>query len=334
MGIINSAFAEREPSLFIIQTPFQAMCAINAIIQLRIEDYTLALHLHKKTEKRNRQTIELLESNGLKYQVAEEQPISFFDRLSLFFNHRGEYNRVFLGTHLYQNGYYYALKELRDGGNLVLLDDGAATVTLLNGDYKIKGRSRLRMAWNQLIASKCNIKINNILTVYKDIGNPKWNIAFNDISRFRRGETPIVKKFVFFIGTNNSLFIDEFGVDEYVFQQVLCKVLGTVKMQYPLDEIIYIPHGRDRSTLARDYCKDNGIEYKPLDVNVEFFILSLGIVPKAVFGFTSSALYNLKRIYPESSVYNIAMRLLTDKDPGLLVVTDYYEKQGIPAILV
>ena len=53
----NQAFAKEVPSLFIVETPFQAMCAINTIRQLNIEKYELLLHLHKTTEKRNKQTI-------------------------------------------------------------------------------------------------------------------------------------------------------------------------------------------------------------------------------------------------------------------------------------
>lgn len=191
---INLAFADREPSLFIIQTPFQAMCAINAIHQLKINDYVLSLHLHKSTEKRNRQTIELVERSGLKYNFVNGRPIPFLNRLALLFSHEQKFNRVFLGTHLYQNGYYYALKEIQNGGNLVLLDDDVATLTLLESGYKVTGRSVVPMAINKAIASLRRIKLNNILSVYKGIANPKWDIAYNDISLLRN--TSVQRKFL------------------------------------------------------------------------------------------------------------------------------------------
>ena len=93
----NLAFAEGKPSLFIVQTPFQAMCAINAIRQLKIDNYTLQLHLHKTTEKRNRQTTEIVERYGIKYQIEKNRPVSFFNRLGLLFNRKGCFNRVFWG---------------------------------------------------------------------------------------------------------------------------------------------------------------------------------------------------------------------------------------------
>lgn len=331
MSSNNLAFAEKEPSLFIIQTPFQAMCAINAIRQLKIDDYTLSLHLHKTTEKRNKQTIEIVERYGVKYSIAKTKPVSIFNRLGLLFCHKGKFNRVFLGTHLYQDGYYYAFKKMRNKANLVLLDDGIATLGLLEDGYNYKGRSIINMACYKVIAFLCRIKLNNVFTVYKDKTNPKWNIAYNDISLLRQSELTNNKKNVFFIGTNNSGFIRE-GVDESDFKKKLFSILKKVKEKHPDDEITYIPHGRDKSTFAKDYCKELGIEYKPLDINVEIYLLSLGYVPKEIYGFTSSALYNLKRIFPESGLKNIVIRLLTDNSPSILEASDYYEQQGIHAI--
>lgn len=333
MSCNNLAFAEKEPSLFIIQTPFQAMCAINAIRQLIIEDYTLSLHLHKTTEKRNKQTIEIVERYGLKYKVEQLKPICLLERLLLLFNRKGKYNRVFLGTHLYQEGYYYALKELSNNANLVLLDDGIATISLLESGYQVKGRSVVYMALYKTIASLRGIIVNNVLTVYRGIDNPKWNIAYNDISQLRQKGLSAERKNVFFIGTNNSGFIRE-GVNENSFKENLYNCLKKVKEEYPHDNITYIPHGRDKSSFTKEYCVELGIVYKPLDVNVEIYILSLGYIPKAIYGFTSSALYNLKKMFPESEVNNIVMRLLTVNSPSILEASDYYAKQGIPAINV
>lgn len=331
MSSINLAFAEKEPSLFIIQTPFQAMCAINAIRQLKIDDYVLSLHLHKNTEKRNKQTIELVERYGLNYHVVKGCPIGIVNRLGLISN-KGKYNRVFLGTHLYQDGYYYALKELRKGGNLVLLDDGVATLTLLEKGYRVTGRSVIPMAWNKTIAAIQGIALNNVLTVYKGIYNSKWNISVNELSLLCKSNSPMEKKKIFFIGTNNSGFINKLGINEYEFKQALHNVLQNIRMLYPQEEITYIPHGRDKSLFAKSMCEEIGIDYKPLDVNVEIYILSLGFIPNAIYGFTSSALYNLKMMFPDIIVNNYVMKLLTDKSPDILSVSAYYEKQGINTI--
>lgn len=330
----NRAFAEKEPSLFIVQTPFQAMCALNAIRQLKIEDYTISLHLHKNTAKRNKQTIELVERYGLKYSVAKTSPISLFKLIGLFFKRKGWFNRVFLGTHLYHDGYYYALKVMKRKGNLVLLDDGVATLSLLEGDYKTTGMSAIYMAMYKAIAKLRGIKLNNVFTVYKDILNPRWNIAFNNISLLRQFKSSSEEKIVYFIGTNNSGFIERRGVDEVAFKQMLYNVLKRMRAIYPSDKIIYIPHGRDKSTFVKDYCEEFGFEFRPLDVNVEIYILSQDIIPQSIYGFTSSALYNLKMIFPETKVKNIVMKLLTEKSPGIIGISDYYAKNGIPTLTV
>ena len=326
METINKAFVEKEPSLFIVQTPFQAMCAINAIRQLRIEDYTISLHLHKNTAKRNKQTVELVERYGLKYKVAKTIPLNLFKLISLIFRRNGRFNRAFLGTHLYHDGYYYALKELKKGGNLVLLDDGVATLSLLEGDYNITGKSAVYMSVYKAVAKLRGIQLNNVMTVYKDISNPRWNIAFNNISLLRQSENQPVNNTVFFVGTNNSGFIERRGVDEVPFRQMLFHVLNEVRDIYQDCDIIYVPHGRDKSTFAKEMCQKNGIEYKALDINIENYILSLNLVPAAILGFTSSALYNLKMIFPETDIKNYVAKVLVDRSPDILDISCYYEK--------
>lgn len=332
MDNLNIAFAEKVPSFFIVQTPFQAMCAINAIRQLKIEDYVLALHLHRNTEKRNKQTVELVERYGLKYHIEKIDQIGILKRLRLLVNYKGNYNRVFLGTHLYQDGYYYALKELKNGGNLVLLDDGVATLTLLERGYEVTGRSIIPMAWNKMIATIRGIVFNNVLTVYKGIDNPKWNIAINELSLLGKFNSPIEKKNVFFIGTNNSGYINKVGVDEKRFKQSLYEILKKIKLKHPKDDIIYVPHGRDKSTFAISICDELAIEYKPLEVNVEIYLLSLSTAPLEVYGFTSSALYNIKQLFPESNVNNVHTRILTERSKNTGGISSYYEKHGICTI--
>lgn len=332
MHRINMAFAEGVPSLFIIQTPFQAMCAISAIRQLKIYDYDFSLHLHKKTENRNKQTIELVERYGVKYKIVNTRPIKVLERLSLLIDQKGNYNRVFLGTHLYQDGYYYALKELKRDGNLVLLDDGVATVSLLKKGYKITGISFIYMLWNKIVSHVRGVKNNNLFTVYKGITNPEWNISFNDISMLRENRTITEEGEVFFIGTNNSLFVDKYGVKEGEFKKLLDVVFTKIISDNPNYSIIYIPHGRDESVFAKDMCERMSIQYKPLTINIENYLLSLKNVPHAIYGFTSSALYNIKMLYPDTRVTNFLANILYEKEQSFLDISLYYEQQGIPYI--
>lgn len=328
------AFVENVSSLFIVQTPFQAMCAINAIRQLKLENYTISLHLPSNTENRNKQTVELVEKYGLDYHIEKIKLVSVIKKLGLLISNTGKYNRVFLGTHLYHDGYYHALKEIKRGGSIVILDDGVATITLLKGGYKVTGKSIVYMAYYKAMASYRKVSVNNLLTVYKGIDNHKWNIAFNDISMLRHSKKGMERKNIYFIGTNNSKYITSYHVEEKDFKQILFDIFNKIKTVYPLEEIIYIPHGRDMSMFTKDLCEETGVIYKPLDVNIETYILSLDLVPRVVYGFTSSALYNLKMIFPESDVKNIVTKLLMEKTPGIMDISNYYEKQGITLIKV
>jgi len=334
MKHIRNPFVEKESSLFIVQTPFQALCAINAIRQLKIDDYVLSLHLHPKALNRNKQTIELVERYGLNYDLAKTESIGLSKLLGLLFKQKGIFYRVFLGTHLYHDGYYYSLMKLHNGGDIVLLDDGVATVTLLEEKYKVTGIAKVYRAWYSFIAALRDIRLNNVLTVYKDIINPKWNIAINNISTLRQAELQSVNNSIFFIGTDSSVLIEQRNVVESDFRKMLFSVLKQIRDNNPQDKVIYIPHGSDKATFTKEYCEELGVDYKPLDINVENYILSLNIIPHIVYGFTSSALYNLKMIFPESEVNNVVTRVLSDKLPNIISISDYYEKEGINTINV
>ena len=67
---------------------------------------------------------------------------------------------------------------------------------------------------------------------------------------------------------------------------------------------------------------------------VELELLNQPNTPMAIYGYTSSALYNLKKIFPHTRVINVLM----DGDENnifyrrYLMTSDYYMKNGIELI--
>ena len=67
-------------ALFIVYTPFQGICAINAIKQLQIDNYVFALY--KNFNSRQKQLETLLIKSGIKYIYIEPLTVkSFFFKL-------------------------------------------------------------------------------------------------------------------------------------------------------------------------------------------------------------------------------------------------------------
>ena len=54
-------------------------------------------------------------------------------------------------------------------------------------------------------------------------------------------------------------------------------------------------------------------------MNVEMYILQQQVIPKIIYGFTSSALFNLKKIFPSCKVINITLNY-----PNSVGALDYY----------
>ncbi len=327
-----SPFKRGVPSLFFINSPFQAICMLEAIKEFEITDYQVYLVLYN--DIRNEQLFALLEKEAVKYEVIDGNQIrlnSYFGLLYTFNSNR--YKRAFIGHYNSDSFFYLALKKLSNNSDIVYLDDGAATITLLKGLFKRTGLGSLVFLYFKVIAKLHNISLENLYTIYGKLPNEKFNIYECDLSYLKSQSRNKTHKDIYFIGTNTSIYCNSYKIPEETLYTKLEQLLISLKRKYPNEHIIYVPHGRDESQIPKHVCLENDIEFKKVDTTVELYIASQNTQPLAIYGFSSSALFNLIKMMPVSLVYNV---ILTSSyhitDERLKGMMEYYEDNGIKTI--
>ena len=67
MNKIIDPFSMSTPSVFVVWSPFQILCAVSAIRQFAIKDYLLLVRLYKG-DARNQQILNILNKYELRYK--------------------------------------------------------------------------------------------------------------------------------------------------------------------------------------------------------------------------------------------------------------------------
>ena len=321
-------FKYNTPSLFFVNSPFQALCMLEAIQEFHICDYKVYLVLYE--DKRNTQLLGLLDSNKIEYSIIDSKKDRLYYYITLFFSFRfNKYKRAFIGFYKTDSFFYYAIRKLSFNSDIVYLDDGAATITLLNGQYERTFFGKIVFGMFRITSFLKHISIDNLYTIYDGLPNENFNIHICKLSRLKQLLGEKEKAGVLVVGTNSTMYCRTYNLslDEYrdSLNQFFLYLVGL----YPNDEIVYVPHGRDGSDVPLSLCKKYGFNYRKVDSTVELYILDDLKTPTAVYGFTSSALYNIKKITPSCQVYN----MLLSKDERLERISEYYETIGIKTIL-
>lgn len=336
----QKAFQKGLSSVFVIGTPFQLMCAVEAIHTFEVSDYKIIVAYYP-SEIRNKQTFSMLNFYNLPYELInlEENRASrlFFNKECYFENSIPKFDRAFVGDFDKMPYKLVALQFLKRGGDMVYLDDGIATISALK-DIPLQSNLSVRIQKNifSLITRFRGISTKEyFFTVYSDIGCSKQIFPNKFEHLISLGHFPKVTEDVYFVGTNSELFARYSGLTALQYDLLIEKVLGEIKKKYPGFVVYYIPHGRDKNQKTEEVCSHLGIVYKRLDEAVELYLIKNNIYPQAVAGFTSSALFNIKKMMPKVHALNYfvdnkkAMYYVKNKE-----TSEYYEKNEIILINV
>ena len=322
------------PSVFVVATPFQTLCAIAAINQLKISDYKIVAVL-PKGEPRNNQVRCLLGHYHLSYEtITNYSYLKFLSyKLLAFKKVSSQYHRIFIGDYrdfaLHVIGGLYAVKD----ANIVYLDDGSASIRILQGSNSDTLHKRDKYYLNALSRWKNLILHKNLLTIYSDIGNRDYNICGLDLSYALKNNTnqDKEKQGIYIVGTNIKMYPLKSSEKDFI--QKLDNFVSNLREANPTETIVYIPHGRDLGDYAKEICQKYCVEYRKTNMMIEIEMLGLKNSPKEVYGFTSTALYNLKKLYPHSEVVNILFKCNNHSYSDYMAISDYYLKNGIQLIV-
>lgn len=330
---MNNPFADSIPSVFYVASPFQGLCAIATIRQLHITDYIFYALLIENSP-RNKQLLLLLEQYGITYQtVYYKGGINIiFDWLRAMLPKQNRFRRLFVGDFRNIYGLLNGCKSISNGSNVVYLDDGNFTISLLDNTFKPKGKW-LQSIKNTILAFRDIRPEINLLTIFADIPNSAYNIQGLDMSQLLSSKYNDVDQLqgVVVVGTNSLDYCKALNIEPEVFYSHFINLLEMMKQHYPTDRITFVPHGRDNNIKIKEICDKHDVIYKPTSIMIELELLMYENKPKAVYGYTSTALFTIKKIFKNTEVYNILPKADKDNDyfQQYLSCSNYYKKHGI-----
>ncbi len=335
MGQI-SPFSLGTPSLFLISTPFQALCALATIRQLKIVDYKIIAHL-PKNEIRNAQVTNFLEENHLMYYKYTPGFFSEkFYRRYCKIKKQTKYKRMFVGNHNDVPGFCRVCSCVSDNAYIVYLDDGVQSISLFKG-VLIERKTQEGIDLINEISYKRKLKpLKYFLSIYDGIANSKYIIEKLDMSFvLKTGIRKNDKEKVIIIGSVLSEIAQIYNIELNVLEGKLEELFILLKKEYPDNDIVYIPHGRDKSDYAFRLCEKYNCVFKKCDSMVEIELLKASFSLKAIYGYTSSALFSLKAMFPYAKVVNIIFKsdAPSSKIVERLSISDYYKDHGIEMVV-
>ena len=331
---IEIAFKKKIPSIFIVASPLQALCAIATIRNLEITDYKIYVLIFHGI--RDEQTKMVVETFGMHYELVDKRreiyPIA--KRLKSLQHSNGYYRRAFVGSYVNVLFYFFALRKIANNGVVVTLDDGNITIPILKEEYKYKNKSMFSLLNHLLLRVVSSIKKirvkSDYYTIYEGFCPKQISIQYNDISFLFSSKCSQIKKNVFFAGTNANAYTKELNISYDSYYNFVSNVLKMLVKQYPDDQIIYIPHGNFDDTKIRNFCIMNNIVFDRPDKCIELYIGDLDYCPKALYGLTSSCLYTIRKLFPMIEVKNVLFGYNND----YINISDYYQKNGIEKLIL
>ena len=325
-------FAKRTPSLFIVCSPFQVLCALEAIEKFDIKEYKFLLNLI--SDPRNKQLFNLLNEKKIDYEIIDfscRTDISYKLKLSLLIPRWNKFKRAFIGDYRSREFHYIAFKKLSNNSSIVFLDDGNCNVPLLEGIKKplFSNKNILK----KLLFSFRNINYGKyIFTQYADIDRGLFEIMSNDFTYLSNDNNSKNLLGICIVGTNPDRFAWGYGMSLDDFWVEMEKILLMIKKDNPNKDIYYVPHGRDAFPNMQILCKKNGVRFIKAETTVELFLISQRVSPEIVYGLNSSALFSIKKIMPNTKVKNLLYTRPCQFLDDHIAIANYYQKHGIETI--
>ena len=321
-----------KSSLFIINTPFQTLCAIEAIKEYKIIDYKIVI-LRNVNDTFNSKTEEILADFNLKFTYIFIQ--SFFELLKkgilkeydkeLYIKN---YDKVFIGDYYSTSFRAFASFFLKKETKLILLDDGVATIFLyeygLNYILKKTTSTIIKSNVSNALMLFYNKKKIQFFSIFKPSDN---NILYkeNTLSILKPDEEVSISKKSFIIGAkiSEASMITE---DEYFL------LLKNITEIFPDENFYYCPHRAESTEKLEKIEKEFNFKFFNTEYTIEYDFYKKNISPNIVIGFGSTALYTLKTIYPKLNAYTMSFKSNKTINTFYKILDEVLKKQGIKFI--
>lgn len=331
---MEKAFDEKVSSVFVVNSPFQVLCAITAIKNLNIVHYSFIACLND--DSRDNQMIQLLKKSNVHYQSTR---VTFVNKVYFLFKcvicKERHYRRLFIGDVRCLKLYLIGIGLVSNHSNIVYLDDGIFSISYFFNKVGLPSNLLLKVV-KQISAYRKIELFRNFYTIYDNLSDEvyrKWNVKTNVLNslQINSGKNVDVANVVCIVGTNSEVYCSYLKLPVDYYYAMLENLFMYVRHIRPCCETEYYAHGRDDNELIKALCLKHGVRYILPSKMVELSLLEKKRYPVSIWGFTSSALYNLKRIYPDSEVNNIRFHshVKNRETEEYDFLTSYYEKNNI-----
>ncbi len=301
-------------SAFFIGSPFQCLCAFEAIKRFEISNYDIYIY---DSISGSDMIKRLLAEKELCYKpiLRKSRLISY---LLLIFKKHPRYKNLFIGN-MFDNVSYSLSAIYADWHpRLYFLDDGIQALAYF-GESHIPNPLKKRgtaILFDTLFKLK-RLKQRYLFTIY-DVTSSDIKVIHNELSIFKTEHHNICSG-VFIIGTNSSVL----AYKDKSYYQYLNALLDLIKNTSPGEAIYYCPHRRDSNNdHLKKFCVDHEIIYYNTRVSIEYDLIRENHSPLAIIGFASNALFVLHAIYPQTVVSTIHYELMDEDSNRIAAVLE------------
>lgn len=296
---------DNRSTLFLVQSPFQCLCMLEAIERFSISKYDVVVVFsdNLSIEKIER----LLVSKSIIYSKLHYCHL-IKDSIRILLRSHLYYHNVFIGDYYGSTRQVAALYASFDS-HIFLLDDGTQAIEICsNNHYYCKGMKLsvliLIVLIDFLLFIKSFFRKWSFFTIYPVTSN-RFQIIPNNFQTLKI-DINYRPQGVYIIGTNSS----EISFSNYSYADYLLALYKYIRTEFPDDDIFYCPHRRDKNLLSiSQMCRCLGIHLFNTQISVEYDFIEKEICPKFVVGFNSNALFTLKMFFTSSRIATITCEL-------------------------
>ena len=260
-----------KKTLFYIESPFQLIQAYEIIEENDLRHYKILIRSNA-SKKNNEQLKNIKEIFQLKETIfLRSTGIFKFSLFFIFLIEAFKANRIFFGD---SNSYVYKATKKIISYKLILLDDGSSSLIDKNKNHKR-------------------------FSIFENNENKQSN-SFKNLKKFIISKNKIKNPHSVIVGQN----IVELGIaSKEKYLRFLNHALKTANYTK-----IYIPHRYELDSNLNIYKEELGLKIIELRLPIELIEYELDIELKEVYSLYSTAVFSLKNIYDQTSLYSYNLR--------------------------
>jgi len=328
---------QNKSALFIISSPFQAICAIEAVYEYKIDSPVFVI-LQGQQQKVNLTTSKILKKSGFdnRYELVYNSFIRLMKQASKDINNLGlnkdEYSLIFLGNYFSPTQRVFSTNCCKNPKvtKFIYLDDGNSTVEAflwgLNTIRFQNSNSFFKIGVSQLLFLIKGIYPNEFFSIFS-LKSKVYKTTPNSLSFLKNKINKKSPSNIYILGSN---LLNMGLVSNVEYLKNLKKIIENIHRNFPDEKIYYCPHRGESKDFLQKIKSEFHLEIFRPDYTIEFDFVLKNIHPVAIYSFGSTASYTLKMLYPTMYSYTIIPETnnkLINKSYREII--KYYQKQNI-----